>query len=344
MLKSGYRRVGVIALAAMVLAGMAAPVAAQDDLREITVVLPHPGAIGHFPMHVAIGEGYFAEEGLKVNVTAVDGSGQVVQAIAAGQGDIGVPGPGPLLSARAQGVDVVSFYNHFTKSQFGILVGQDSEYQSLTDLSGKIIGVGTADGAEVSFARSMLDAAGMVEGTDYTFLPVGDSGPAAVAFLRGEIEAYAAATADAAILSMRGMDVRDITPPEFQGYFGNGFMALRSFIDANPEVMEGFGRALARGSVFGQDPANHDKVLEYVAIGNPQESEDRELAEALFANMKQRVLPTDISLGWGYNHPEQWAAWEASLVNSGDLDAPAGNLSDAYTNAFVAAWNEGLAQ
>jgi len=343
MLNLGRRSVGAVVVAALSFVALGAPMRAQD-LREITVVLPHPGAIGHFPMHVAIGEGYFAEEGLKVNVTAVDGSGQVVQAIAAGQGNIGVPGPGPLLSARAQGVDVVSFYNHFTKSQFGVMVGQDSIHQSLTDLKGKVIGVGTADGAEVSFARSMLDAAEMVEGTDYTFLPVGDSGPAAVAFQRGEIDAYAAATADAAILSMRGMNVRDITPVEFQGFFGNGFMALGSFIAENPEVIEGFGRALARGSVFGQNPDNRAKTMEYVAIGNPQESEERALADALFENMKLRVLPTDMTLGWGYNHPEQWAAWEASLVNSGSLPAASEDLSAAYTNQFVAAWNEGLAQ
>lgn len=344
MLNKGYRRLGVIYTAAvMTLAGLVGGALAQE-LREITVVLPHPGAIGQFPMHVAIGEGYFAEEGLKVAIRAVDGSGQVVQAIAAGQGDIGVPGPGPLLSARAQGVDIVSFYNHYTKSQFGIMVGQDSAYQQLTDLKSKVVGIGTADGAEVSFARSMLDAAGMTEGTDYTFLPVGDSGPAAVAFQRGEIDAYAAATADAAILSMRGMNVRDVTPVEFQGYFGNGFAAMRSFIDANPTVMEGFGRALARGAVFGENPDNREKVLEYSAVGNPQEAEDRQLLEALFDNMKLRVLPTDPSKGWGYNHPDQWQSWEKSLVSSGSLKAPLEDLDSAYTNQFAAAWNEGLAQ
>ncbi|BCP52211.1 ABC transporter substrate-binding protein [Kaistia sp. 32K] len=344
MLKKGRGRFGAICLAAAMAAATVIGSASAQELREITVVLPHPGAIGQYPMHVAIGEGYFANEGLKVTVRAVDGSGQVVQAIAAGQGDIGVPGPGPLLSARMQGVDIVSFYNHFTKSQFGIMVGQDAPFQQLTDLKGKVIGIGTADGAEVSFARSMLDAAGMKEGADYTFLTVGDSGPATVAFQRGEIDAYAAATADAAILSMRGMNVRDVTPVEFQGYFGNGFAAMRPFIDANPTVMEGFGRALAKGAAFGQKPENREKVLQYSAVGNPQEAEDRKLLEALFDNIKLRVLPTDLSTGWGYNHPEQWQAWEKSLVASGSLKGPVDGLDKAYTNQFVAAWNEGLPQ
>lgn len=340
MMTSLLGRLGAAALLA--LAGMATTTHAQAQ-TEVTVVLPHPGAIGHYPMHVAICEGYFEKQGIKVTVQAVDGSAQVIQAIAAGQGNIGAPGPGPLLSARAQGVDVVMFYNHFAKSQFGILVGKDATFQGLTDLKGKVIGIGTADGAEVSFARSMLTAAGMTEGTDYTFLTVGDSGPAAVAFQRGDIAAYAAATADAAILRTRGVEVRDITPVEFQGFFGNGFMTTREYLDANPEIIKGFGKALAQGAVFGQDPANRERVLECSAIGNPQEAEDRVMLEALFDNLKVRIRPIDPSKGWGYYAPEQWAAWQDSLVASGGLKAPLPDLDKAYTSEFVTYWNEGIA-
>ncbi len=337
------RRTALCAALTTALCGFiaATPLHAQE-LKQVTVVLPHPGAIGHFPMHVALCEGYFEKQGLNVTVQAVDGSGQVIQAIAAGQGDIGNPGPGPLLSARAQGVDVVMFYNHFAKSQFGILVAQDAPFKELTELKGKVIGVGTADGAEVSFARSMLTAAGMTEGTDYTFLPVGDSGPAAVAFQRGDISAYAAATADAAILRTRGMEVRDFTPEAFQGFFGNGYMATRAYIDANPDVIKGFGRALVQGAIFGSDPANREKVLACSAKANPQEAEDRVMLEALFDNIRLRVQPLDPSKGWGYYSPEAWKAWEDSLVASGSLKAPLPDLDKAYTSEFVSYWNEGV--
>lgn len=73
---------------------------------ELTVAVPNPSAITWLPMWVAIGEGYFEEEGMTLTVEAVDGSGQVLQAMAAGQAEIGAPGPGPVLAARARGVDV----------------------------------------------------------------------------------------------------------------------------------------------------------------------------------------------------------------------------------------------
>jgi NitT/TauT family transport system substrate-binding protein len=92
--------------------GAPAP-AAQAQAEPITVVLPNPSAINVFPLWVAIGEGYFEAEGLEVTVEAVDGSSQVLQAMAAGQAQIGLPGPAPVLAARARGVDVVFIYNHF---------------------------------------------------------------------------------------------------------------------------------------------------------------------------------------------------------------------------------------
>src|SRR3712207_1508994 len=93
---------------------------AQNAPTKITVVLPNPSAINNFPLYVALGEKMFEKEGLDVKVEAVDGSSQVLQAMSAGQAQIGQPGPAPVLAARARGVDVVFIYNHFAKSVFGL--------------------------------------------------------------------------------------------------------------------------------------------------------------------------------------------------------------------------------
>jgi NitT/TauT family transport system substrate-binding protein len=331
-------RMAFAIVAALAFGPAGGPVAHAQDLKEITVVLPNPSALNVFPMHVAIGEGYFAGEGLKVEVQAVDGSSQVLQAMSAGQAQIGLPGPAPLLAARARGEDVVFFYNLNPKSIFGIVVREEAPYKQPTDLKGKVIGVGTADGAEVGFARSILSAAGMAEGTDYTFLPVGDGGTAAAAFERGDIEAYAAATSDAAIMSTRGLKLREITPEAFKGYFGNGYAAYRSYIEENPDVIEGFGRAITRGMKFGMDPANREKVLAHAAAGNPQEGEDMALANALFDQLLVKMDIGDQAEGYGFQHAENWDAWQQSLLDSGALKEPL-DLSQAYTNDFVAAWN-----
>jgi NitT/TauT family transport system substrate-binding protein len=327
---------GALLLASAVGAGTHA-----DAQTKITVAVPNPSAITWAPMWAAIGEGYFEEEGFEVDVQAVDGSSQVLQAMSAGQAEIGAPGPGPVLAARARGVDVVFIYNLYPKSVVGLLVKEESDYQDPADLTGHVIGVGTADGAEVSFARAILTDAGMAEGTDYTFLPVGDGGTAAVAFLREEVEAYAGAVSDAAILRSRGINLREITPPEYLGFFGNGYAALADYMEANPDVIEGFGRALVKGMRFIADPANLDTALAHMAAGNPQEGEDKEFAAALLAAVIERTTPTEeyIDHGFGYQPPEHWEAWHQSLLDSDALSAPLEDLEAAYSNEHIEGWN-----
>ena len=339
------RRLFTLALAgALPLAGMFGAQANAQDLREITFVQPSPSAINSYPVFVAIGEGYFEEEGLDVSVEAINGSPAVLQALSAGTAHFGRPGPGPVLGARSRDVDAVFIYNVAARSNFGIVVREDSEFQSPEDLRGKVIGTGTADGSEVGFARNVMAGSDMVAGTDFEFLTVGDGGPATVAFNSGEMDAYSGSTADAAILTQRGMVVRDITPPEFARFFGNGLATMGDTIRNDRELVEKFGRAFARAHAFALDDANRKAVLAHLKAGNPQEGEDPEFQSALFDAVRSKTIPVDMSNGLGYQPPEVWAEWQDSLIAGGDLKEPLEDLSAAFSNEFIAMWNEAIAQ
>lgn len=306
----------------------------------VTFAVPNPSALTWLPYWVAVGEGYFAEEGLDLRLEAIDGSSAVLQAMTAGQAQIGAPGPGPTLGARSRGVDVKFLYNLYPKSVFGLLVKEDSPYQTPADLKGTVIGVGTADGAEVSFTKAIMTDLGLSEGTDYTFLPVGDGGTAAVAFLRDEVNSYAGAVSDAAILAARGLTLREITPEAYLGFFGNGIAMLESQMAATPDLAPKFGRALVRGTLFASDPANKEAALAHCAAGNPQEGE-QDYAPSLYDGVVNRMTPTEAFMGQGYGYqpPEHWQAIHDSAVASGALEAPLEDLSSVYTNEFVAGWN-----
>ena len=79
------RRTFTMLLATVPVFGLLSTVAMAQDLRDVTFVQPSPSAINSFPVFVAIGEGYFAEEGLNVTVESINGSSAVLQALAAGQ-------------------------------------------------------------------------------------------------------------------------------------------------------------------------------------------------------------------------------------------------------------------
>ncbi|MEO3997921.1 ABC transporter substrate-binding protein [Mesorhizobium sp. CAU 1732] len=334
-----FKRREFIAAVASVSLLLSAPFAAAQDKQELTIAFPSPGGLGYFALYNAMGEGYFEEEGLVIQPQSVNGSGQVIQALLAGQAQLGHPGPGPLLNAREGGEDLVYIYNYFTRSQFNLVVPAESKFQSPSDLKGKVIGVGTSDGAEVAFVRSIFDAEGMKEGADYEFITVGEGGMAVAGFMQKSIDAYASDTAGVATLQLRGVDLRILTPPEFQGYFGNGYVVTRAYMEENADVIERFGRALVKGIKFGIDPANREATLEHANLGNPQQLEDMEFANALLDVYFNLTAPLDASKGYGYQNPEAWERWQQTLVNSGDLDAPLPDLTQAYTNQFVEAWN-----
>lgn len=329
-------------LAAIPLAGLLSTSALAQDLREITFVQPSPSAINSFPVFVAIGEGYFEEEGLSVTVEAINGSGAVLQALSAGQAEFGRPGPGPVIAARSRGVDAVFIYNVAARSNFGVVVREESDIQGPEGLKGKVIGTGTADGAEVGFARNVMSGVSMVAGKDFEFLTVGDGGPATVAFNSGEMDAYSSSTADAAILNQRGMKVRDITPPEFARFFGNGIATMGDTIRNDRELVEKWGRAFARGHAFALDDTNREAVLAHLKAGNPQEGEDAEFQSALFDAVRSKTIPVDMSNGMGYLPPAVWEEWQTSLVAGGEIEAPLDDLTAAYTNEFIAGWNEAI--
>lgn len=327
--------------AGMLASIVAGPLLAQE-LTPVTFVQPNPSSISSFPVFVAQGEGFFADEGLDVTVQTVDGSGAAVQVLAAGQAQFSRPGPGVVLNARARGEDIVFIYNFAARSNFGVVVPEDSPIQSPSDLQGEVIGVATADGAEVGFVRNVMLGSGLTEGTDFEFLSVGDGGPASAAFSRGDIAAYTASLADAAILNLRGINVRDITPPEYQKFFGNGIATTGDLIRENPELVEGFIRAWTRGHAFANDEANREVVLGYLAEANRQESEDPAFANALWDAIRANATPLEGSEGLGWQPPDVWAEWQEVLLETGALEAPLDDLSAAYTNDFVIIANEAL--
>lgn len=315
--------------------------AAQDttttaaDLTEVTVLAPNPSAVIWFNLCAAIYEGFLAQEGIDATFEAVDGSGAVLQAMAAGQAEFGIPGPGPVLAARAAGEDPVAIYNGFAQALFGLVVLDSSDYQKPADLKGTdsptVIGVGTAEGSEVTFVRPILKDAGLEEGVDYEFLPVGDGGPATAAFQRGEIEAYAAAIPDMAIIEARGLPLREITPPEYKTVFGNGYATTQSLIDSNPDLVQGFVTALVKGAEFGE--ANPDQVEKDCAQMNPEEATDPDLARALLDLAIVVGKPLN-GLPWGTYDPAAWEAWGQSLLDDGTLSEPI-DVTQAYTNKYV---------
>ncbi|MGH9242744.1 MAG: ABC transporter substrate-binding protein [Acidimicrobiales bacterium] len=335
------RAVGALALALSLLAcGDDEPSGAAGDgegTLELTAAIPFPSGVVFYPLYVAQERGYFEEEGLSVTTEPVDGSGQVLQLLLAGQAQIGLPSPGPFMQSVHEGSDLVSVYTLFQSNVFALVTPEDSAIESLADLAGTTVGVGTIEGGETAFVKALLSQeAGLDEG-DYELLAVGDGGTASVGLERGDVAAYAASFPDVAIMRLQGLDLRDLISPEFQSFFDSLVVVERSFLDDNTEAVEGIGRALARATVWGQE--NPEGVMEITEEFFPEEADDAEFTLALLEETQGLfALPEEADGQWGYAVPVAVERYMAFLLDQGELDAPID--TDVFVNDLVDAYND----
>lgn len=307
------------------------------ESTNLTVTIPFPSGAVFYPLFVAQENGYFEEEGIRVTVEPVDGSGATIQQLSAGQAQVAVPSPGPFMQAVARGEDLRSVYTLYQSNVFSVQVPADSQVQSLADLEGMTVGVGALDGGETPFVKAALkEAAGLEEG-DYELLAVGDGGQAAVALNRGDVDAYASAFVDVAIMKLRGVELRNILPEEFQNFFDTVFVFESDFVEENPNVIEGFGRAIAKGTVWGLDDATG--VVEITSRFFPEEAEDKAFTQALVEETSTLYeLPDEADGRWGYSVPEFVERYMNFLVEQGELEEPVD--TDIFSNEHVDAYND----
>jgi NitT/TauT family transport system substrate-binding protein len=295
------------------------------------MALPGSSAIAWYPIFVAKDKGFFKDEGLDVTVQSIDGSGPVLQAMTAGRAEFGAAGPGPYINGTARGGKFKFFYNLYARGLFVLVTQEKTGIKTAEGIKGKVLGVATADGGEVSFARSALGSIGLTGGADYKVLTIGEGGAAVAGFTRGDIDAYSATFVNAAILQDKGIKTVDITPQGLN-LFGNGLVVREDIYKSDPKLVAGFAKAISKALEWGMQ--NKDEVLKISAKVNPQEGENAVFARTLLDVVIRQFQPEQ-GMKLGETPEAGWKRWHDSLVASKELQAPLADLSHIYTNEFV---------
>ena len=131
------------------------------------------------PFAIATKMGWFAKEGLKVDLAPLPGSTDCTKLVATGELQYALPSIEPLVVLRAQGVKVKNFYTAYQGNIYGIAVPEGSPIKSLADLKGKRIGVTAMASAGVPVARALAAAQGFNPESDIRIVAVGEGGQAA---------------------------------------------------------------------------------------------------------------------------------------------------------------------
>lgn len=330
-------------IAAVALVATAAGCGGDDEAADeggttaITVTTPFPSCLAFFPVYVAVERGYFADEGLDVTVEPLDGSGAAIQAVQAGRAQIAMPSPGPFMQAVERGGELQNVYTMYQGDIFSVVVPADSDIQSIDELEGTKIGIGSPDGGEVAYVKSLLSEAAGLDEADFELITVGDGGSAAVALERGEVVAYSAAFIDIAIMRERGLDLRALTDPDYPTGIDSLAVAQDEWVEENEDAVKGYGRALAKGTTWALE--NREGTVDVCAKSFPDETGDRPFALAFLDEVVTLTnLPPEADGQYGYSPVEALERFRDFLVEQGELEEPVD--LEIFNNDFLDDYND----
>ncbi|MGB3515287.1 MAG: ABC transporter substrate-binding protein [Elainellaceae cyanobacterium] len=221
----------------------------------------------HAPLGVAIAKGYFEEEGLDVQFERGQGSADSITKVAAGAFDMGFGDINSLMEFNITNPDtpVKAIAIYYNQSPMSIMSLEETGITEPAMLEGKILGIPAG-----SATRRMLPLFAQTAGfdLDQVEVPAIESRLQQTLLLTKEIDAIAPFT----ISALPNLNAEGYPPDKLNifryadyglDFYGNAVLARQDFLEANPEQMSAFLRALTKGL---QDTlANPDEAVEIMA-------------------------------------------------------------------------------
>jgi NitT/TauT family transport system substrate-binding protein len=294
MLRTHARRIAVVsALAAATLAasgcGDDAAGGAERGRTKLTVQLVPLYEV--VPVPLGIEKGFFADEGLDLDVRIAQGGAAAVPQVLGGDVQIGFSNTPSLFSAAAEGlpVEIVAPAGGSPRArtekedtdQGAVMVKEDSSIRAYADLAGKTVAVNTLGNVLDVTLNAALDEHGVdpdrVERLEVPFpdmLAALDAGRVDAVFVTPPFETIATSGGHRAV----GFPFRDVRPDlVFASYF-----VSRDWAEENADVLERFLRALRRSMVYA---AEHERETR-AAIAEFTELPDALVAEVPLGNRR----------------------------------------------------------
>lgn len=177
----------LIGLLIPALAGlMLAQPAAAAPFRLILTHL-EPPLVPNSVMDLALEKGYFAAEGVEVELVRVEQTPSALQALAAGEGEMANVGVDGLLLLVAQGATDIKAVTSPNKSLPYVIVAKD-DINSIADLAGRRFGVGRVGSLDHSLSMKVFASQGL-DVDSLEVLAIGQPNVRAQALVAGQIDA-----------------------------------------------------------------------------------------------------------------------------------------------------------
>lgn len=197
------------------------------------------------------GMGFFADEGLDVEILQLNGAGAAMNMLATGQVEFTTHGGAGVLAGVGQGVPIRAFIVQIPDNFYSIGVEETGPIKRLEDLKGKTVGIPALGGSPFVMLKAVFRQLGWDANKDVTYQAVGVGLPALDALQRGRVSAIMAWDAPFATYAANGATLRLFQPdPLPQVGFTHTTNASLAVLEKDPGLVAAMGRAMARSLVF----------------------------------------------------------------------------------------------
>lgn len=229
----------------------------EEALPEMTKVVLNEVAhsIFYAPMYVAIEEGYFEEEGIDLELVTGFGADKTMTAVISGSADIGFMGSEASIYTYNEGAnDYVVNFAQLTQRAGNFLVARE-EMPDFTwdDLKDKKVLGGRKGGMPEMVFEYILKQNGIDPAEDVNIDQSIDFGSTAAAFSENQGDFTVEFEPGATNLEKEGKGYVVASLGTDSGYVPyTAFSAKQSYIEENPEIIQGFTNALQKGMDYVQ--------------------------------------------------------------------------------------------
>lgn len=263
-------RILSVALAVLLLGAVGAGCSQKTQTQKVTLSeVTH--SVFYAPQYVAIEKGYFAEEGLEIELSNGQGADKVMTAVLSGSVDIGFAGPEATIYVYNEGKeDYAQVFAQLTQRDGSFLVGREPADQfDWSNLKDSVVLPGRKGGVPYMTLEYVLKSKGLVPGVDLTFDDSIQYALMAGSFTSGNgdyvtmFEPTASMTEKEGkgyILASIGAESGEIP---YTAYF-----ASKSYLEEHADVVQKFVNAIYKGQLWVEQNSAKD-IAEFIAPSFP---------------------------------------------------------------------------
>lgn len=285
----------------------------ESNLKKLKIAeVTH--SVFYAPQYLADHLGYFEEEGLDVEILLTPGADKVTAAVLSGDVQIGFSGSEATIYVYNNGEkDYLKSFCALTKKDGSFLVSREkNENFNIADIKGKHIIAGRKGGMPAITLEYALNQNG-VKTTDVNFDTSIDFASTTGAFIGGTGDYVALFEPSALQLEKQGYGYVVASIGELGGVVPyTAYNAKKSYIEKNPEVIEGFTRAIQKGLDYVHSHTASE-VAEQIISYFPDISQND------LTTVVQRYMDIDSWFETTYIEEEDFNHIQEIMENSGEL-------------------------